>query len=330
MAARKRPHRPPIHSSIKESLGYDVTEADDGVYKDWKERSSRVCKPCWELKYCPYGPLVEQLPILPPPRASVEEQQNYYRRCLETNTVGDVTPLSEDLRNIYEDWLADEGILMHQGLYELKMRRRFEELEQLEGEGEQIAAWLGGELPPVHIYRVPYEVVCDHDLDKDDFDPEEWQEIVRLAEEQRERLKRALATGVIDNRSPLEPTRRAWFKRQLEEFDPNRYPEVIPQAFTDTVCTVFGHICPVFFAAEAMTETEQERRIGRRHLSFATMMRIVRRDDYRCQHCQKKLKDNEVEFDHIIPVSKGGSSEEHNLRLTCFDCNRDKSNDYFP
>src|SRR5688572_27117364 len=26
------------------------------------ERPS-VCKPCWELKYCPYGPLVEQFPL---------------------------------------------------------------------------------------------------------------------------------------------------------------------------------------------------------------------------------------------------------------------------
>jgi len=92
----------------------------------------------------------------------------------------------------------------------------------------------------------------------------------------------------------------------------------------------FGHICPVFFAAEGMTETQEERRIGRHQPSFETMMRIVRRDDYRCQHCKEKLRDDEVEFDHIIPVSKGGSSEEHNLRLTCFECNRDKSDHYEP
>jgi hypothetical protein len=27
--------------------------------------------------------------------------------------------------------------------------------------------------------------------------------------------------------------------------------------------------------------------------------------------CGQVLKDNEIEFDHIIPVAKGGSSEEH-------------------
>lgn len=30
---------------------------------DWDKRIKRVCKPCWELKYCPYGPLVEQFPL---------------------------------------------------------------------------------------------------------------------------------------------------------------------------------------------------------------------------------------------------------------------------
>lgn len=30
---------------------------------DWKKRVKAVCKPCWELKYCPYGPLVEEFPL---------------------------------------------------------------------------------------------------------------------------------------------------------------------------------------------------------------------------------------------------------------------------
>jgi hypothetical protein len=31
--------------------------------EEWKRRIEHVCKPCWELKYCPYGPLVEQFPL---------------------------------------------------------------------------------------------------------------------------------------------------------------------------------------------------------------------------------------------------------------------------
>lgn len=330
MVTRKRRRGPPIHPSIKVRLGYEAADTDDDVYEDWKDRTSRVCKPCWELKYCPYGPLVEQLPTLPPLRAALDERQVYFKRCLETDTVGEVTPLTEDLREMYEDWLGDEDLLRHQALNQLKNQKHFEQLETLESEEEQLAAWLGGELPPVHIYRVPYDLGLDRDLNEGDFPPEIWSEILRLAEEQREQFSKALKTGEIDNRSPLEPVRRAWFRKQVQDYSPEEYPDSVPQVFTDGECNIFGHICPVFFAAEVMTETEEERRIGRRHLSFAKMMRIVRRGDYRCQHCQKKLQDNEVEFDHIIPVSKGGSSEEHNIRLKCFDCNRDKSDEYTP
>jgi hypothetical protein len=330
MTSRKRRRGAPIHPSIKERLGYKASDTDDEVYIDWKERSSRVCKPCWELKYCPYGPLVEQLPLLPAQRSGVEEQQAYFKQCLETNTVGSVTPLTEEFREMYADWLKDEDLLRHQALNQLRNQKRFEQLEKLESEEEQLAAWIGGELPPVHVYRVRYDLGLGGELDEADFTPEIWNDILRLAEEQRMKLTMALATGEMDNRSPLEPVRRAWFQKRIDDFSADDYPESIPQVFMDGECNIFGHICPVFFAAEAMTETEEARRMGRRRLSFSKMMRIVRRDDYGCQHCQKKLADNEVEFDHIIPVSKGGSSEEHNIRLTCFDCNRDKSDDYIP
>lgn len=30
---------------------------------NWNERVKSVCKPCWELKYCPYGVLVEDFPL---------------------------------------------------------------------------------------------------------------------------------------------------------------------------------------------------------------------------------------------------------------------------
>ena len=81
---------------------------------------------------------------------------------------------------------------------------------------------------------------------------------------------------------------------------------------------------PFFFVNEPFTETNERRRISR-HIPRTTILRVARRDNYICQECGKHLLDSEMEFDHIIPFSKGGSTEEHNIRLTCFDCNRKKS-----
>ncbi len=65
-----------------------------------------------------------------------------------------------------------------------------------------------------------------------------------------------------------------------------------------------------------------------RYIPAAVKMRVARRDNYMCQEpgCNKVLKDYEIEFDHIIPVSRGGSSEEHNIRVTCLEHNRRKGN----
>jgi hypothetical protein len=203
-----------IDSQVKKLLGFKAEDSDDEVLAKWKKASSRVCKPCWELKYCPYGPFVEQSPLLPPLRHVALEHQKYLQRCLEK--------------------------------------------------------------------------------------------------------------GIMGNGKPLDGEHRRIFKSMIKEFNLNHYPKSIPREIAEMSCTAFGHICPVVFVAEGFTETSEPRRSGR-YIPFKIKMRVVRRDNYTCQECGKHLLDNEVEFDHVIPVSKGGSSEENNIRLTCFDCNRDKN-----
>lgn len=328
MNSRAKRRKRPIHPSIKEALGYDRDESDEAVLKDWKERKTRVCKPCWELKYCPYGPLVEQSPCIPPLVDGIAEHIEYFKKCLDTNAVGSVEILSAESRLRYEQWLADERVLLSQANYQLNQRRELEQASNYESDAEMIDAWISRQLPPIHIYRAPFDFE-EAEIVQSDFSNEYWAELQVIVAEIRGKYELALASGSIDHRSPLEPARAAWFKARVNDFNPENYPNEIPQTFIDAECNIFGHVCPVFFAGEAATETSAERRRGR-YLPFEVKMRVVRRDNYTCQHCTKHLRDDEVEFDHVIPISKGGSSEEHNIRLTCFDCNRDKSDDYIP
>ena len=171
-----------------------------------------VCKPCWELKYCPYGPLVENYP-----------------------GAGGNMSLAE-VRAGYEEVLAS--------------------LAAGKSKTEE-AIW--ADIGALHYLR-PYL----------------WEE--------------------------------------LEAYEPE-----------DVSCKVFGHVCPVYFNQSGATETTDGRPEGR-YVPRAVMLKVVRRDNHVCQLCHTYVPDDQVEFDHVIPFSKGGTTTVENLRLLCRMCNRKKSN----
>ena len=109
----------------------------------------------------------------------------------------------------------------------------------------------------------------------------------------------------------------------MQEFDPKNYPPSLPKVLIDASCLVFGHLCPVFFVSEAMTETRDARE-HKRTIPRDVMLKVVRRDGQICQRCFRPVPDKQIEFDHIIPFGKGGTTTVDNLRLLCRDCNREK------
>lgn len=92
-------------------------------------------------------------------------------------------------------------------------------------------------------------------------------------------------------------------------------------------CRVFGHICPAYIVAEPFTETKKLRSITR-NIPQSVKFKVFRRDNQVCQKCGKNTGFEEINFDHIIPWSKGGSSDESNIRLLCETCNKKRGNKY--
>lgn len=52
---------------------------------------------------------------------------------------------------------------------------------------------------------------------------------------------------------------------------------------------------------------------------------IAYRDDFTCQYCGSRPGNDNLEIEHLIPVSKNGSDNEENLVTACQKCNRNKS-----
>jgi hypothetical protein len=75
----------------------------------------------------------------------------------------------------------------------------------------------------------------------------------------------------------------------------------------------------VFQVPEAPLPYEQT---TREPISEAVRSEVWRRDSGKCVKCGSKQS---LEFDHIIPVSRGGATSARNLQLLCRSCNRAKS-----
>ena len=205
----------PLSKRLLEYFKIKTPEEEINLQKELNNRLKHIVKPCWELKFCPYGPLVEEFPLPPLLLQEHREYNKYLRDCLATGFMGE-----------------------------------------------------------------------RHDVPMDDF-------------------------------------RKDCFEAALRDDDESYCVEKISTFETEASCREFGHLCPAYFVSEPFTETST-RRNRSRNISNSTIIRVARRDNNTCQICGKVLLDREIEIDHVIPYSRGGTSDESNLRVTCLDCNRKK------
>lgn len=80
-------------------------------------------------------------------------------------------------------------------------------------------------------------------------------------------------------------------------------------------------IVAIFTNQKPQDETETEANI-RKPIPSDVKREVWRRDEGKCTKCGSRER---LEFDHIIPVTKGGSNTVRNIELLCESCNREKS-----
>src|SRR5208283_919505 len=86
-----------------------------------------------------------------------------------------------------------------------------------------------------------------------------------------------------------------------------------------------GHIT-IVAADEALqmfatTQKGFELTLGRDAIPSEVRREVWSRDGGKCVRCGSR---ENLEYDHIIPVSKGGSNTARNIELLCESCNRSK------
>jgi hypothetical protein len=69
--------------------------------------------------------------------------------------------------------------------------------------------------------------------------------------------------------------------------------------------------------------TNEAKSIKRPRIPESVRIEVWRRDSGTCVKCDSREK---LEYDHIIPISKGGGNTARNIELLCEKCNRSKSN----
>lgn len=52
---------------------------------------------------------------------------------------------------------------------------------------------------------------------------------------------------------------------------------------------------------------------------------IFTRDGFKCQYCRRKFKTEDLTFDHVVPIAKGGTKTWQNIVTACWACNNRKS-----
>ena len=128
----------------------------------------------------------------------------------------------------------------------------------------------------------------------------------RIEKEERERIKEKV-------RAELEPIKE---EIRLKKLEAEVRQEVIEELDLSDFLSSKG------LSQERAESEYAENGEVNRYIPLKVRREVWRRDRGKCVECGTN---RELEYDHIIPISKHGSNTVRNIQLLCGDCNREKS-----
>lgn len=122
-------------------------------------------------------------------------------------------------------------------------------------------------------------------------------EVVELYSETMRTISREVAKTL-----KLSREMRMWFELGVDSSDPNIFVVKMP-----AVIRLLGVL-------------------GRKKLVKFSRINVLTRDNFTCQYCGAKKLSSELNYDHVVPRSKGGKTVWENIVASCYDCNSRKRN----
>lgn len=113
------------------------------------------------------------------------------------------------------------------------------------------------------------------------------------------------------------------FQKYQIEIQVKKHKEIVKDIFSLEIQNKKIRFKKTSFPSKKNKSTNNRVKYKRKTIPKNVQREVWRRDEAKCVYCESNEK---LEFDHIIPISKGGSNTSRNIQLLCEKCNRKKSN----
>lgn len=106
----------------------------------------------------------------------------------------------------------------------------------------------------------------------------------------------------------------------VKSFIPERYVNIT----LAILLTVMSVITLLYLVANILAARKFNKKYRSRYIPKDVKKYVWERDQGRCVNCGSM---EGLQFDHVIPFSRGGANTRNNIQLLCEECNKTKGNE---